>query len=301
MYDTTDPRSTLAPSASASSHVASHFVGAEFGRFYESAPQISDLNGRTWMTRGQNFLVAYTIAAAGARFVREDQPDESILLLPEPSTRAQITALGETQTTDGYVLVIVPPGRSEILLPEGGILVRIFTTRASDLAAMCENAASYIVSHPNIPAFKSWPEPKDGFKIRVYSLDVADQPGRFGRIWRCSTLMINFLPPQIGPRDIRKLSPHHHDDFEQGSLVLGGMFTHHLRWPWTVDMTQWRSDEHALCGAPSLTVIPPPAIHTSRGMDEGLNLLVDIFSPPRLDFSEKPGWVLNEADYPVPS
>ncbi|TPQ52028.1 hypothetical protein C2U72_05275 [Prosthecomicrobium hirschii] len=301
MYDKSDPRSALNAPTATPRPAPTTFAGAEYGHFHADAPQIDDADGRTWLTRGQNFLVAYTEARPGAVVSRIDQPDEYVALLPNRDTAATVSAGSDTVSSDGYALIVVPPGDSAVTLPEGGILVRIFSTVAADLAAAASNAASYADQHPNVPALEPWPEPAGGYRLRAYSLDVPDEPGRFGRIWRTTNLMVNFLPPQVGPRDIRKLSPHYHDDFEQGSLALEGSFTHHLRWPWTFDMTQWRADEHALCPAPSLCVIPPPAIHTSRGMEPGVNQLVDIFSPPRIDFSLKPGWVLNADDYPMPA
>lgn len=298
MFDKSDPRTALAGSAPVTR--AKSFDPAEFGLFYQTAPdQVAD-GVQSWFLRGQNFLVAQSQAAAGGSVSREEQPDEYVLLLDLPDTPAVIEANGERVEVAGYALVILPPGKSRVTLPKGGRFSRIFSTASADLNALCANAASYAAPHANVTPLGARPEPVGGFKIRVYSLDVPATPGRFGRIFRCTTLMVNVLDPQIGPRDVTKLSPHHHDDFEQGSLALSGAFTHHLRWPWTTDLNVWREDQHALVKSPSLTVIPPPAIHTSRGMEEGNNQLVDIFSPPREDFA-KQGWVLNAADYPEPS
>jgi hypothetical protein len=73
-----------------------------------------------------------------------------------------------------------------------------------------------------------------------------------------------------------------------------------MRYPWTADMTSWRDDEHIEVGSPSLTVIPPKVIHTSRNTNADGAWLLDIFAPPRMDFSSKPGKVANENDYPLP-
>jgi len=259
MYDRSDPRARLAAAAPAKAP-ATTFAGAEFGLFYEEEPQVADERSKTWMTRGQNFLVAYTESERGAVLERKGQVDEFVLLLPDSDTPVTIEAGPESVDVAGYSLVIIPPGDSRITFHKGGRSARVFSTQSKDLNDLCGNAGSYAEPHPNIPPFEPWPEPVGGFKIRPYSLDIPKEEGRFGRIFRCTTLMVNYLDPQHGPRDTAKLSPHHHDDFEQGSLALDGAFTHHLRWPWTTNLANWRDDQHALCKAPSLTVIPPPSV-----------------------------------------
>jgi hypothetical protein len=298
MYDASDPRSKLA-APGATKAAATEFAGAEYAKFYESDPQESGPEGRTWYVRGQNYVVAYTEAQAGAVLARDGQPDEYALIIPDKATSVAISAGPQAARVPGYSVAFVPPGDSRVTLETGGSIVRLFTVRSKDLAAKCVNAPSFAQPHPNIPPFEPWPAPSDGYRIRSYGLDVPQDGGRFGRIFRCTTFMINYLDPRMGPRDVTKVSPHFHDDFEQCSLALDGAYIHDIRWPWTTNMNNWREDQHEYCGSPSVAIIPPPAIHTSRAVGEGLNQLVDIFCPPRVDFSNKPGWVLNEKDYPV--
>jgi hypothetical protein len=82
--------------------------------------------------------------------------------------------------------------------------------------------------------------------------------------------------------------------------VLAGEYTHHIRWPWTTNKAHWREDEHETVLAPAVTVIPPPSLHTSEAIGAGANHLIDVFSPPRFDFSAMDGWVFNADDYPAP-
>lgn len=299
MYDPSDPRSSLAK-GSVAAPAEGAMAGAEYGLFYKDPPADDDANGRSWFCRGQNFVVAYSEAKPGAAFARDDQIDEYMVLVPDRDAPIRAEAGAQREAAAGYALLIMPPGESRVVLPNGGRVIRLYTTRSADLAAKCSNASSYARPHPNIPPLTNWPAPPGGFKIRLYSLEVPKVPGRFGRIWRCTTLMLNVPDVNVGPRDPKKVSPHHHDDFEQGSLALSGEWRHHLRWPWTVNMNEWREDAHVAVGAPSLTVIPPPAIHTSTWHSPGENHLIDVFAPPRVDFSKNAGWVLNEAEYPPP-
>lgn len=305
MYVSDDPRSKLHSDGAGSPSLpltgaSTRFAGAEYARFAQMPPQQSSANEQTWLVRGQNFVVAYSQVQPGARLERPKQVDEYALLIPDRGVTVTVQAGREVRTVPGYALVIIPPGASAIATHSVGTLIRIFSTASADLNSIAANAASYAQPHPNIPPLTPWPKPPGGYRLRIYDLDVPPQPGRFGRIWRCTSLMINVHPLEPGPRDLARLSPHHHDDFEQGSLALKGSFTHHVRWPWTPDMRDWRNDDHEVCPAPSLAVIPPPAIHTSAGTDPQLNHLVDIFSPPRLDFSKMEGWVLNASEYPMP-
>jgi hypothetical protein len=292
-YAADDIRSKLATAAPVSTNAP--IRESQWIEFKTHEPTFTGTHGsRTWIARAANLVLAYTEAKAGDVFPRTAQPDEYAVLMYSDS--APVTVNGESVAEEAFV--VVPPGDSEIRVDADGVLIRLFSSVATDLTSAALNAEAYAEPDERAAPLIPWPDPVGGFRLRVYRL--ADTPiaeGRFGRIFRTTNLMVNFLAEESRPRDPLKLSPHHHDDFEQISLAVKGRFKHHIRYPWGPDSTSWREDEHAEIATPSICVIPPPTVHTTQGIGEHQQL-IDIFGPPRVDFSAQ-GWVLNAADYPA--
>lgn len=270
--------------------------------FYRDPHTWIDSNGtRNWVCRAANFVVVASQAKENTVISRNasQQSDEYFILLPE-NTAAIVTANGQELGSEGDSLFIAPPGDSQIRMSNGGWVYRIFSKQARDLVEMAPNHQDW-ENATDVAALIDWPEPVDGFKLRHYQLSDYVRTDTTMRLFRTRNLMVNIFLPSTAPRDIHKLSPHSHPDYEQGSLAVHGAFIHHLRYPWTADLSTWREDEHIVASAPSLCVIPPNVIHTSQSVGENGMRLVDIFAPPRKDFSLKPGLVCNHDEYPLPA
>lgn len=273
---------------------------AHYARYYDEPVTLKDADGTNhWITRSANFVVVATHALAGSVLERFGQPDEYMLLLPE-HVGARIEAGDQIVVSEGDSLTILPPGESLVTISSQGWVYRIFSNLAEDIMAAADNSSEYADGAPHVAPMIAWPDPVGGFKLRHYKLGDYVHADNSMRLFRSTNLMINIFVPQTKPRDVRKMTPHSHADFEQGSLSLAGNYVHHLRYPWTPDMTTWLEDEHGAVNSPSLIVIPPTVIHTTQAVGTDRTRLVDIFSPPRGDFSLKPGLVRNADEYPLP-
>ncbi|MFJ6724981.1 hypothetical protein ACIQPQ_08670 [Streptomyces sp. NPDC091281] len=268
----------------------------------EREPDLVSAGGsRTWSLRGRNFAVAITRLAVGDRLAERDVPDEYVLLVPEEAV-VDVAHGGRAYTTvAGPALVVVPAGTSVVRATAAATVVRVFSARCPEQTGRAVNR-----DRPADPRTAPLPGPaaagragtESGVgRVRVHRLtDVPEEEGRLGRIFRTGSLMVNWFPVREGPRDPEALSPHAHADFEQMSVTLAGDHVHHLRVPWTPRMSEWRDDEHVRVGSPSMTLIPPTVVHTTRAVGAGPHTLIDVFAPPRADFLAA-GWVLNAADY----
>lgn len=275
--------------------------------FHDIPPQQVSADGKakTWVTRGGNFAICYSEVEPGAVLSRDNNPEEYMVILPPDGTTATFEAGGETIDAGEDSLTIVPPGASKITATSKGVIVRIISKASADIMALASNAETYSDGAPELAPVDLWPAPYDGFKLRHYPLaQYADPKGDRiqPRCFRSTNMLVNLFAYYKTRRDTTGLSPHWHDDFEQASLTLSGRWIHHMRYNWGADLSKWWPDDDNEMDTPSVIIIPARAIHTSRdvGADGPESSLYDIFCPPRIDFASKPGFVINEAEYPLP-
>ena len=264
---------------------------------YSDNSELDNNGANTRYVRTANFLLAMTAVNGNAQLPRVNS-DEYMVIVP-PGLKVSVNAAKEHVLSDGNDLFIVPPGESHIEVVGHGHLVRVFSNQALDLLPLASNHLEYAHGAPEVAALDGWPAPVGGYRLRHYPLDRFVNPALPGRAFRSCNLMVNITDVYPGPRDSKKLKPHAHQDFEQITLTCAGRFVHHLRTPWGIDSTQWQEDQHLDIGSPAALTIPAGLIHTSQAMEEGC-WLVDIFGPPRLDFSLMPGFVRNADEYPMP-
>ena len=268
-----------------------------------TADELSAAGSWHWWVRGQNLVVGYTFLVAGDPLEITDVPDEHVIVLaddayPEPVLEVSTGgASGQTARVAGQSLVIVPPGTTRVTSTHDLSLLRVFSARAADVLSRARNSADYAELDEAVTTLPAHPRESGPGTLRVHRMsDVPDDPNRLGRIFRSDSLLLNWFAPQLGARDVDRLSPHVHDAFEQASVTLRGDYVHHFRTPWTPRLRDWRSDEHHSTASPSVALIPPGIVHTTRAVGDGLHVLIDVFAPPREDFREQ-GWVLNDDDY----
>lgn len=276
--------------------------------FSEQEPQARGADGlsKTWITRGGNFAVCVSQVQPGAVLARDDNPEEYMLIIPPHGAAVSIEGGDEVIEAQPDSLTIVPPGSSRIIARTAGRLARIFSRAATDVLALAVNSDVYADGAPELAPVDLWPEPVGGFKLRHYPLARYLDPNGDRiqpRCFRSTNMMVNLFGHFHTRRDTTALSPHWHDDFEQASLCFDGTWLHHLRYNWGADLSTWIADDHREMATPSVIVIPARVIHTSRdtGEDGPESSLYDIFCPPRMDFAAKPGFVLNEDEYPLPA
>jgi hypothetical protein len=272
------------------------FREVSIGRYYEERPQLSGNGSRSWITRGANFAIVCTTGEVGATVSGTAQDEQFVYAL---EGGVVVSAGGQTETLGVEDLAILPPGEWTIRFERPGHVVQQITAD-EELARRAANAAIYAQGAPEVAPIEPWPEPVGGYRLRRYSTLEAYARGGMVHAFRTRKLMMVPYARFLEPRDETQLTPHSHADFEQGSVALEGDWLHHLRVPWTANKRDWRPDMHLSVASPSTTIIPAGIIHTSQAVaGEGMRL-VDVFAPPRMDFSLK-GWVDNAADYPMPA
>jgi mannose-6-phosphate isomerase-like protein (cupin superfamily) len=223
--------------------------------------------------------------------------DEAILVLPNASVKIAGHEASDTLAPAASI-ILLPPGSYAMTFEDAGEAYLFSTARLDAKAENAVNAAAYQIADAHVaPLGAPFRRVRGDNALQVLPIAsiAAPEDNKRLKFLQSATMSINWVEYD-GPRDRTSLSPHHHEDFEQGSLAISGTFIHHLRMPWGRNADHWREDEHIHAEAGTMLVIPPHIVHTSEGIGEGKHVLIDIFAPPRRDFIRK-NWVFNASDY----
>ena len=252
---------------------------------------------KAWFVRTASFLVAYYEMMAGDTLELLPASADRLVIAPHDDEQLHVQSMDSAPAAavSGATILIVP-GRATITAATNATVVEAAAWADLEAIPTAVNDAAYTDPMPRLtePAVRRVRDLQTG--IRSYPLAAySPSPDRFGRMIVSSNVMANLLETEDGPRDVSRLSPHTHDDFEQCSITTRGRYLHHWRTPWTPALPDWQADQHVEYDSPGIAVIPPGVVHTANSLSKGPNQMLDLFAPPRADFIGK-GWVLNAAD-----
>lgn len=260
-------------------------------------PQANLLAGGVIVSRAraQNFLVEWLDVGAGASHSFRSL-HETLLLLD--NNGARIVAGTDEATAPAHSVCVLPAGDVRLDFVNAGAAVLL---RTDGFEAGALNDTDYAASNARVaPVGKPYIR-IGGPRIQVIGVDEIRAPAAKPRlkIVQSDTMSISWIEHKE-PRDRSRLTPHNHEDFEQGSLAIAGDFLHHIRAPWGANANLWLEDAHLKAPARSLTMIPPPLIHTTEGeVGSERYVLIDVFAPVRRDFFTD-GWISNGEFYALP-
>lgn len=301
MYHSSDPRNTLSSNGSRSSDLTTKYGRPQLLELHNlDASAQTPAGSRTWLVRTSNYLVAYHEVLGGDAVVLLPAVADRLVLVPHDQESITVElhsrGPGNAPVTVEAASILVVPGPARLTAHTAATIIEAVHFDDLSAAPRALNEDFYTVPVPGVALRPGRRVPGLQHAITVYSMsDYRSSPDRFGRIVCSSNIMANLLEIEDGPRDETRLSPHSHDDFEQCCITTRGRYVHHWRTPWTPDSTTWRDDMHPVYDSPGIAIIPPGVMHTANSTTAGANQMIDLFAPPRADFTDK-GWVLNAED-----
>lgn len=258
-----------------------------------TAPEVES-GVATRYARTQHTGVAWSEFPDAGGTLRQAFGHETIVVLPDAA--GVLTGDGVSEGAPARSIGILPPGPCTVDLRGPGTVIRFFTPVPDALAARAGNRDDYPEPRANVrpigaPFVRVGPHGPRVHPIARLAGPDAGKP----RCVQSATMSVMWMD-QPGPHDRRKLYPHAHADFEEGSLVIEGRYVLHLRTPWGNDADAWRDDDHFACARGSLVIIPVDVTHSAEAIGEGGHVLLNFFAPARRDHMEK-GQVVNVAEY----